>query len=200
MNNQEIIEARKEYKKRSNERSKKISKLIEKKLALKKTVLINSEYSSVKTKKEVLTETFREYGLKTKCSKKIYVFMGSYTPEDSPVGYRLSVLENPPWDYFNKYRDLETEEIIDINKKDVSGFEKHNIILKSKIPTSLTSPDAYLNSFQLFQQQYYRALNHTTQKQAIKYIKVRTKLSPRRKNEYRKTNNDAYRILLNYQK
>lgn len=181
MNEKEINNARIEYKIRSNKRKAKKSKLKQIKSRIKYLIMYDKENSNRTIKKETLTETFRKYGLNTKNSEKIYVFIGSYIPENSPVGYRLSILENPPWEYFNKYRNLETEEIIDIDKTDVPEFEKNNTIVKSKIPTSLVSPNAYTFSFYAIQQKYYQALNYTNQDNAIKYIKARTKLPLQRR-------------------
>lgn len=177
MNEQEINAAKKTYRARRKE----INKLEDAKAKIKNLVLHNQKNYSLNYKKEILTEAFRKYGLNTHDSKKIYVFMGSYTYEDSPIGYRLSILENPPWEYFNKYIDIETEEVIKFDKKEISKFEKNNIILKSKIPISFVSPNAYQSNFYIIQQKYYQMLNYIPQDKAIKYIKTRTKIPLQRK-------------------
>ena len=93
-------------------------------------------------------------------------------------------MENPPYRYFNQYKDIETEEIFPIEDTEVLEFEKNNIILKSKIPISLIEPNMYIKNFNLIQKKYYKSLNYLPQDKAIKYIKTLNLLTSKR-NKYK---------------
>lgn len=112
---------------------KELEQLKQNKDVLRYIALSKYESMSVKSDGELIYETFKEIGEKTKNSQKIYVFMGSYLHDyslyNSDTGKalthkNLSTIKNASWIKYNNYWDLETIEIVRVARKDIAEFEK----------------------------------------------------------------------------
>ena len=179
MNNEELIQARKNYRNslKENEKLSSIQKELEElkqsKEVLRYLELIQYENEPVQTDEELALKAFDEVCSNTKDKSDIYVFMGSYQKVYGSGADVLSREKNASWTDYNLYWNIETEGCIKVHKyeQSIEHFEKKHIVIDNKVvPLSNEFIDYYKN-FKQIQTTYYKALTYTTQDKALKKIK-----------------------------
>ena len=171
MNNEELKQARKKYRKslKENEKLASIQKEIEE-LKQTKEVL---RYLELITNEELALRAFDDICSDTKDKSDIYVFMGSYQKIYGSGADVLSYQKNASWINYNLYWNIETKEskkIYNCNNN-IELFEKRHIIIDNKVKTLSNNFVDYYKNFQNIQTIYYKALTYTTKEKALNKIK-----------------------------
>ncbi len=186
MNQEEIDYARFQYYAMTEENNKlkskkqELEKLRHTKEKIKYLSLLRYEQLPLLTDEEIICETFKKIGNKTKNSKKIYIFMGSYGYRKYENKYKLSPLKDAPWTIYNIYKDLETEQEFKIFKERVANFEINNNIIIPRMSNYFLTQELYLKKFYELQIEYYKYLTKTNEKNALFKLKILSIMPPQK--------------------
>lgn len=126
---------------------------------------------SFKDYEKILKKTIKNTRICEESSKEIYIYIGSYTMRNGELS--LTYMDDNSA-LFRKYKDIESEKIVQINKYDTKTFESMNYVIYG-VADELTE-ECYEDVYEVFRYAYFKELLNSSEIDAYKLIKRLTPL------------------------
>lgn len=114
------------------------------------------------TEKQLIEQAFRDIAFKTYDSNQIMVFVGTYASDNSLIS------ENAMDAEYNKYLDLETQELYKVCTNKVKDFEKDYLVVY--IPNLSLNPRKYMENYFKLKEYFFGELMNNPQNIVIKKL------------------------------